>query len=277
MTVKVISEIAPLRSAVATARAEKKSVGLVPTMGALHRGHIALVELARKQTDFVVVSIFVNPTQFGPKEDLSRYPRTLERDLELCTEAGVDLVFHPTSEVIYPPGFKTFVEVTDLQDVLCGASRPGHFRGVATVVLKLFNLVQPDRAFFGQKDAQQVRVLKQMVRDLNVPIEMVVGDTVREPDGFGAQFAQSLFDTGTTWQSNRSLSGSDGSSRSHRQRRTRSRGDPPPDGGSDHENPRSESGLRRCRRCGDTGNACSASRADASRARGQIWGYAADR
>jgi pantoate--beta-alanine ligase len=179
----VVSEIAPLRSAVTEARRNGRTIGLVPTMGALHAGHLSLIAAARAQTDFVVVSIFVNPTQFGPNEDLSRYPRPQERDLELCGEAGVDLVFHPPPEVVYPPGYRTFVEVTGLQDVLCGATRPGHFRGVATVVLKLFNLVQPDRAFFGQKDAQQVRIVQRMVADLNVPVEVCVCPTVREADG----------------------------------------------------------------------------------------------
>ena len=131
----------------------------------------------------MVASIFVNPTQFGPKEDFSRYPRPLERDLEMCGRAGVDLVFTPDAAMMYPPGFQTFVNVSELSTLLEGASRPGHFRGVATVVLKLFNLVQPDRAYFGQKDAQQVRVIQQMVRDLNVPVEVVVRPTVREPDG----------------------------------------------------------------------------------------------
>jgi pantoate--beta-alanine ligase len=179
----VVADVAPLRQAVADARRRGLTIGLVPTMGALHRGHTSLFDLARAETGFVVASIFVNPAQFGPHEDYSRYPRPLEHDLELCGKAGVDLVFRPEPAVMYPPGFRTFVEVTGLQDVLEGASRAGHFRGVATVVLKLFNLVQPDRAYFGQKDAQQVRVLQQMVRDLDVPVELRVGPTVREPDG----------------------------------------------------------------------------------------------
>jgi pantoate--beta-alanine ligase len=149
----------------------------------LHEGHLTLVREARKQSGFVVVSIFVNPTQFGPHEDFARYPRPLERDLQLCADAGVDLVFAPAPAIMYPPGFRTYVEVTGLQDVLEGVSRPGHFRGVATVVLKLFNLVQPDRAWFGQKDAQQVRILQQMVRDLDVPVELRIGATVRGADG----------------------------------------------------------------------------------------------
>lgn len=183
MKAAIVTDIVPLRRAVAEARRGGRSIGLVPTMGALHAGHLSLIEAARNENDYVVVTIFVNPTQFGPNDDLSRYPRTLERDLELCGKAGVDLVFHPQPEVIYPPGYRSFVEVTDLQDVLCGASRPGHFRGVATVVLKLFNLVQPDRAYFGQKDAQQVRIIVQMVRDLDVPVEVRVCPIVREADG----------------------------------------------------------------------------------------------
>ncbi|MGH7222898.1 MAG: pantoate--beta-alanine ligase, partial [Gemmataceae bacterium] len=179
----LVADIAPLRSAVAEARRRGLSIGLVPTMGALHAGHLSLIEAARAQMGYVVVSLFVNPTQFGPSEDLSRYPRPLERDLELCGAAGVDLVFHPQPALLYPSGYRTFVEVTGLQDVLCGAARPGHFRGVATIVLKLFHLVQPDRAFFGQKDAQQVRVIRQMVDDLNVPVEVHVCPIVREADG----------------------------------------------------------------------------------------------
>jgi pantoate--beta-alanine ligase len=183
MKAALVTDIAPLRQAVAEARRGGRTIGLVPTMGALHDGHLSLIKAARAETGFVVVSIFVNPTQFGANEDLNRYPRPLERDLDLCSETGVDLVFHPRSEVIYPPDYRTFVEVTGLQDVLCGASRPGHFRGVATVVLKLFNQVQPDRAYFGQKDAQQARVIQQMVRDLNVPVEIRVCPIVREADG----------------------------------------------------------------------------------------------
>jgi pantoate--beta-alanine ligase len=171
------------REALAAARGQGKLLGLVPTMGALHRGHTSLIDLARSECGFVVVSIFVNPIQFGPAEDYGRYPRPFEADLDQCAAASVDLVFAPTPEVMYPPGFRTFVEVADLEDVLCGASRPGHFRGVATVVLKLFTIVAPNRAYFGQKDAQQVRILQQMVRDLNVPVALVVGPTVREADG----------------------------------------------------------------------------------------------
>jgi len=181
MTPVVVSTEGPLRQAVAAARRKGNQVGFVPTMGALHAGHVSLIEKARAVNGFVVASIFVNPTQFGPNEDFTRYPRPLERDLDLC--AGVDLVFVPDVATMYPPGFQTFVQVKDLSNILEGASRPGHFQGVATVVLKLLNLVQPDRAYFGQKDAQQVRVIQQMVRDLNVPVEIAVCPTVREPDG----------------------------------------------------------------------------------------------
>ncbi len=192
----VVAEIEPLRAAIADAQRKGQTIGLVPTMGALHDGHRSLIEAARRQNDYVVVSIFVNPTQFGPNEDLKRYPRPLERDLGLCGEAGVDLVFHPQPETIYPPDYRTFVEVTGLQDVLCGASRPGHFRGVATVVLKLFHLVQPDRAYFGQKDAQQVRIVQRMVMDLNVPVEVCVCPTVRETDGLALSSRNAYLEAG---------------------------------------------------------------------------------
>lgn len=183
MSPSTAQTVEQLEAALAAVRERGLTVGLVPTMGALHEGHASLLRLARAETGFVVASIFVNPTQFGPSEDFSRYPRTPADDLAVCAANGVDLVFVPDARVLYPPGFRTFVEVTSLQDVLCGAARPGHFRGVCTVVLKLFNLVRPDRAYFGQKDAQQVCIIRQMVRDLNVPVHVVVGPTVREPDG----------------------------------------------------------------------------------------------
>jgi pantoate--beta-alanine ligase len=158
-------------------------LGLVPTMGYLHAGHLSLVAQARAACDVVAVSIFVNPTQFGPTEDLSRYPRDEARDLALLEAGGVDWVFLPSAAEIYPPGFQTYVDVREVTQVLEGAMRPTHFAGVATVVAKLFNLVQPHAAYFGQKDAQQVVVIRRMVQDLNFPVEIVVGAIVRESDG----------------------------------------------------------------------------------------------
>lgn len=179
----IVTTIEETRARVSSARHAGQRVGFVPTMGALHAGHAALIRTARTECAYVVVSIFVNPTQFGPNEDYSRYPRTLESDQQLCAAVGTDLIFAPTPDIMYPPGSKTFVEVKGLQDVLCGPSRPGHFRGVATVVLKLFNIVGPDLAYFGQKDAQQARIIEQMTTDLNVPVTIRVLPTVREPDG----------------------------------------------------------------------------------------------
>ena len=159
------------------------TVGFVPTMGYLHEGHVSLARRARQECGGVIASIFVNPTQFGPTEDLSKYPRDLKRDLQLLEAAGVDLVWTPTNEEMYLPGFSTWVEVEGLTRPLEGAARPDHFRGVTTVVTKLFNAVQPQKAYFGQKDAQQAAVIRKMTRDLNFPIEIVVCPTVREPDG----------------------------------------------------------------------------------------------
>ena len=159
------------------------NVGLVPTMGYLHEGHLSLIRRAREDCEHVAVSIFVNPTQFGPKEDLSKYPRDLERDLSLIKPLGVDLVWLPTPEIMYPNGYQTWVEVEEVTRPLEGAMRPGHFRGVTTIVAKLFNAVQPQRAYFGQKDAQQAAVIRQMTRDLNFPIEIVICPIVRERDG----------------------------------------------------------------------------------------------
>jgi pantoate--beta-alanine ligase len=180
--VRIVPSIAELRAFHASLP-HGQTVGFVPTMGYLHAGHLSLVEMARSQNDIVVVSIFVNPTQFGPNEDLSRYPRDMERDLALLKEAGVDWVFTPTVDEIYAPGYSTYIDVREVTSRLEGAARPGHFQGVATVVAKLFNIVQPHRAYFGQKDAQQVVVVRKMVRDLNFPVEIVVGETMREPDG----------------------------------------------------------------------------------------------
>lgn len=160
-----------------------KKIGFVPTMGALHEGHKSLLTLAKRESDFVVLSVFVNPTQFGPKEDFSKYPRPLEQDLELARAAGVDLVFVPSVDEIYPPGWKTFIEVVGITDILCGKFRPGHFRGVATVVHRLFQLVKPQLAFFGQKDLQQCSVIQKMVKDLGLSVEIRVAPTIREADG----------------------------------------------------------------------------------------------
>lgn len=179
---QVVSTIPELRIALWELRS-RGSVGFVPTMGALHAGHRSLMQAARERCDVVVASIFVNPTQFGPNEDFSHYPRTLEEDCRMIEAEGLDLVFTPAVEVMYPESASTFVEVAGVGDRLDGASRPGHFRGVATVVAKLFQIVQPEVAFFGQKDAAQLAVLRRMVRDLNIPVEIVACPTIREPDG----------------------------------------------------------------------------------------------
>src|SRR5580704_13076714 len=179
----VLKTIAETRTACTRIRAAGKTLGLVPTMGALHEGHLSLVRAAQASCDAVAVTIFVNPTQFGPKEDFASYPRTLEQDCQTLEAAGVELVFAPSSEEMYPEGASTFVEVAGLSERLDGASRPGHFRGVATVVAKLFHIFSPERAFFGQKDAAKVAVLRKMVRDLQFPLELDVRPTVREPDG----------------------------------------------------------------------------------------------
>ncbi len=163
--------------------AVRGTVGFVPTMGYLHEGHLSLVRLSRQRDDVTVVSIFVNPTQFGPNEDFERYPRDEARDLALLEAEGVHAVYLPTAASMYPPGYQTYVTVEKLSQRLEGAARPGHFRGVATVVVKLFAAVQPHRAYFGKKDAQQLRIIRRMVRDLDLPIEIVAGETVREPDG----------------------------------------------------------------------------------------------
>jgi pantoate--beta-alanine ligase len=180
---EIVKDIAHVRAAVGAVRKAGKAIGYVPTMGALHAGHASLLNAARRECAYVVASIFVNPKQFGPNEDFTRYPRTWEADVALCQSEGVDLLFAPPVEAVYPPGFRTQVEVTGLQDVLDGQSRPGHFRGVATVVLKLFNIVQPGFAYFGQKDAQQVCIIQKMMRDLELPITLRICPTVREPDG----------------------------------------------------------------------------------------------
>jgi len=173
-----------LRRAVSDARRSGQTIGLVPTMGFLHQGHLSLIRRARKENDLVVVSIFVNPTQFGPDEDLDTYPRDIERDTALMIDAKVDLVFLPGADQLYPQGYATYVEVQGaMTQTLCGCSRPGHFRGVTTIVSKLFNLTAPHRAYFGQKDAQQVAVIEQMAKDLDFDIEIVACPIVREADG----------------------------------------------------------------------------------------------
>ncbi len=180
---KLVEKIDEMKSLVRQWRQAGETVGFVPTMGYLHDGHLALVKRAREENDRVVVSIFVNPTQFGPNEDYERYPRDLERDMRLLEPYKVDAVFHPSVEEMYPEGYKTYVEVVDITERLCGASRPGHFRGVTTVCIKLFNIVNPHRAYFGKKDFQQLVVIKNMVRDLNMDLEIVPVPIVREPDG----------------------------------------------------------------------------------------------
>lgn len=180
---KIARDIQTVREIVREARSVGREIGFVPTMGALHAGHVSLIEAARRDGTFAVVSIFVNPTQFGPKEDFSSYPRDEAGDLAKCEQAGAGLVFMPPIEAMYPPGAETTVHVAKLTDTLCGPRRPGHFDGVATVVTKLFNIVQPDRAYFGEKDAQQLAVIRRMTRDLDLPIEIVGCPTVREADG----------------------------------------------------------------------------------------------
>jgi pantoate--beta-alanine ligase len=180
---RLIKKIDIARGVVKSARKRGKVVGLVPTMGFLHEGHLSLVRLARRKCDFLVVSIFVNPTQFGPKEDFRDYPRDLVRDLQLLREEKVDMVFNPSVREMYGKGYQTCVEVTEWSKLMCGLSRPIHFRGVATVVLKLFNIIEPDVAVFGRKDYQQAAILEKMTKDLNLGVKIVTGRIVREKDG----------------------------------------------------------------------------------------------
>ena len=180
---KIITSSEDMQKTALALRRAGKRIGLVPTMGFLHEGHLSLIKLARRQADVVILSIFVNPAQFGPNEDFSRYPRNFERDCALCAAAGVDILFNPVPEAMYPAGYSVYVEENVLSKGLCGASRPGHFRGVLTVVAKLFNLTLPDVAVFGQKDAQQARLIQQMARDLNFPTTIVVTPIIRESDG----------------------------------------------------------------------------------------------
>jgi len=180
---RLVTTVAGMKALTRQWRKEGRKVGFVPTMGYLHAGHLSLVGESKKRADVTVVSIFVNPTQFGPQEDFKKYPRDLDKDSAYLREAGVDCLFHPDASDVYPPGYRTYVEVQGLQDRLCGKSRPEHFRGVATVVLKLFNIVSPDLAFFGAKDAQQVKIIERMAADLDLSVEVVTCPLVRETDG----------------------------------------------------------------------------------------------
>ena len=180
---KTVENISRMSTFVKIMKKENKSIGFVPTMGYLHEGHLSLVRVAKKHTDVVVMSIFINPIQFGPAEDFKKYPRDLRRDEGLAGEAGVDVIFYPSLEDMYPEGYATYVTVEKLTDTLCGESRPGHFKGVATVVTKLFNIVRPDIAYFGQKDMQQALMIKKMAQDLNMGIDIKVMSIVREKDG----------------------------------------------------------------------------------------------
>jgi pantoate--beta-alanine ligase len=192
---KIFTTIEVMRNACRTARRDGKRLGFVPTLGALHEGHLSLVRAAKASCNSVAASIFVNPTQFGPNEDLATYPRPFERDRELLEKETVDLLFAPTVEEMYPPGAVTWVTVEELSSKLDGASRPGHFRGVTTVVSKLFNIVEPDAAFFGQKDAAQVAIVRRMVRDLCLPVEIVACPIVRESDGLAMSSRNSYLDS----------------------------------------------------------------------------------
>src|SRR5438128_10975728 len=193
---KICKTIHNMHAACRALRHEGKRLGLVPTMCGVHEGHLSLVRAANSQCDVVAVSIFVNPTQFGPSEDFSRYPRTFDRDRELLDKEGVELIFAPSVQEMYPQGTITYVAVDGLSDKLCGKSRPGHFRGVTTVVSKLFHIIEPDVAFFGQKDAAQAAIIRRMVRDLNMPVEIVVCPIVREPDGLAMSSRNTYLDPG---------------------------------------------------------------------------------
>jgi pantoate--beta-alanine ligase len=180
---RIISGIKQMQKVSKRIRQKGQAVGFVPTMGALHAGHLSLIRKARKENDKVIVSIFVNPAQFGPKEDFKKYPRDLRADTQICRQAGVDIVFRPNLREMYPQDYRTYVNVGELSNLLCGKFRPGHFRGVATVVNKLFNIVRPEIAYFGQKDAQQAIIIQKMVKDLNMPLKIRIMPTVREENG----------------------------------------------------------------------------------------------
>ncbi|MBN2199144.1 MAG: pantoate--beta-alanine ligase [Candidatus Aminicenantes bacterium] len=180
---RIVTSVRAMKSAAARFKAAGRTIGLVPTMGSLHEGHLSLVRASKKAADVTVVSVFVNPSQFGPGEDLKTYPRDLKRDARLLRAEGADILFHPRPEEMYPRGYRTYVEVHDLQNRLCGASRPTHFRGVCTVVLKLFHIVRPDRAFFGRKDAQQAVIIRRMAEDLDVDVRIEIRPIIRDSDG----------------------------------------------------------------------------------------------
>jgi pantoate--beta-alanine ligase len=180
---QTIQSVNEMQSHAIGLRSSGRLIGLVPTMGCLHEGHLSLIDIAKERADKVIVSIFVNPTQFGPNEDFDRYPKALQEDLEKCAERGADIVFNPTVDEMYPQGYSTYVDEAVVSSGLCGISRPNHFRGVTTVCLKLFNITRPDIAVFGQKDAQQCAVIQKMVADLNIPAEIVIGETKRGEDG----------------------------------------------------------------------------------------------
>jgi pantoate--beta-alanine ligase len=191
---RLLTSIKKMQKLSLSLKRQGKKISFVPTMGALHKGHLSLVKRAKKLGDFVVVSIFVNPTQFSPKEDYKKYPRDLKKDKELLQKAGCDLIFAPKVKDIYPVGYLTYVNVEELSDKLEGASRPGHFKGVCTIVAKLFNIVQPDYAIFGQKDAQQAIIINKMTEDLNFPVKIIVCPTVREKDGLACSSRNSYLD-----------------------------------------------------------------------------------
>lgn len=180
---KIIAKFLILQKEIKKAKKQGKTIGFVPTMGALHQGHLSLIRKARRENDLVIVSIFVNPTQFGPKEDYAKYPRNLRLDAQLCGKEKTDIIFYPGVKEMYPCGYNTYVTVERLSDTLCGKYRPGHFKGVATVVTKLLNIVNPDAAYFGQKDAQQAVIIKKLVGDLNMPVKIKIMPTLRERDG----------------------------------------------------------------------------------------------
>lgn len=179
---RIIKDIKEMQIFAEETRRSGKVIGFVPTMGYLHEGHLSLVRIARPRCDLLVVSIYVNPTQFGPDEDFEKYPRDFQRDEELCDRENVDVIFYPSNEQIYPEPYHTYIDVENLTDTMCGVSRPGHFRGVTTIVGKLFNIVKPHKAIFGEKDFQQALIIKQMARDLNFDLEILTGPIVREPD-----------------------------------------------------------------------------------------------